>query len=236
MIIVADAHISKAQKNHTTFFEMLEFFEGSHQNLIFLGDIFELWVALPDYEKDLHHQFVEWCREQKKYRTIGFVEGNHEYYLGTERAQAFSWFSSNGWYRNDSGTLFVHGDQINHKDRFHLAFRKLLKNSMTRFFLNNLPFGPRYAESFKQRLKQTNTKFRLHLPLEEIKIFAESRFAEGVDTIFVGHFHQEHIYCNSDSKSLYILPDWFSSQKVTVFNQKSKETTFLHWKQINSQC
>jgi UDP-2,3-diacylglucosamine pyrophosphatase LpxH len=234
MIIVTDAHVSKAQKNHTAFFEMLDFFENCHHDLIFLGDIFELWVALADYESDIHHDFIEWCHEQKKYRNIGFVEGNHEYYLATERAQAFSWISSDAWYWNDSRTLFVHGDQINYRDRFHLAFRKLFKNQMAKVIVNSLPFGPKYVESFKQRLKHTNTKFRLHLPLEEIKFFAEARFAEGFNTIFVGHFHQEYIYCNSDAKLLYILPDWFSSQKVTLFNQKSKETTFLHWKQINS--
>lgn len=235
MIIITDAHVSKAKGNHATFFKMLESFEGSHQDLIFLGDIFDLWIALLRYEGDIQRDFIAWCLEQKKHRTIGFMEGNHEYYLATERAQAFSWCSTDAWYRDDAGTLFVHGDQIDRRDRNYLAFRKLLKNRMAKFIMNGLPFGPRYVESFKQRLKQTNTKFRLHLPREEIEVFAESRFAEGVDSIFAGHFHQEYIYRNSDSKALYILPDWFSTQKVTVFDQKSKKTTVLHWKQISGQ-
>ncbi len=75
----------------------------------------------------------------------------------------------------------------------------------------------------------------MHLPREEVKLFAESRFAEGIDTILVGHFHQEYLYCNADSKKLYVLPDWFSTQKVTVFDQKSKKATYLHWKQISGQ-
>ena len=143
MIIVADAHVSKDLNNHTAFFEMLEFFENSHHDLVFLGDIFELWVALPDYENDIHYKFIEWCHVQQKYRIIGFVEGNHEYYLASEKAQAFSWCSSDAWCRHESGTLFVHGDRINHHDRFHLAFIKLLKNRMTKFLLNSLTFGPR---------------------------------------------------------------------------------------------
>jgi UDP-2,3-diacylglucosamine pyrophosphatase LpxH len=233
MIIVTDAHVSKRTGNHATFFKMLEFLEGSRQDLIFLGDIFDLWVALPGYESDIHHDYIEWCREQKKHRTIGFMEGNREYYLATGRVQAFSWCSADAWYRDDAGNLFVHGDQINRRDRNYLAFRKLLKNQAAKFILKRLPFGPRYAESFKLLLKHTNTEFRLHLPRGEIKVFAESRFAEGVDSIFVGHFHQEYIYRNSDSKTLYILPDWFSTQKVTVFDQESKKTTYLHWKQIS---
>jgi UDP-2,3-diacylglucosamine pyrophosphatase LpxH len=235
MIIVTDAHVSKTENNHSAFFDMLKFFEGNHHDLIFLGDIFDLWVALADYESDVHHDFLNWCQEQKKYRSIGFVEGNHEFYLATERAQDFTWISSGTWYQKDSGILFVHGDQINRQDRLHLGFRKLLKSSIAKFLMRKLPFGPSFAESIKQHLKLTNSKFQLKLPLDEIKVFADSKFAEGVETIFMGHFHQEHIYSNRESKSLYILPDWFSSQKVTAFNQKSKETTFLHWKKIQDQ-
>ena len=235
MIIITDAHISKAAGNHATFFRMLESLEKNNQDLIFLGDIFDLWVALPGYESDIHHDFIEWCREQKKYRTNGFMEGNHEYYLATERSQTFSCCSADAWYRDDAGTLFVHGDQINRRDRNYLTFRKLLKSRMAKFIMNSLPFGPKYVESFKKRLKQTNTGFRMHLPREEVKLFAETRFAEGIDTIFVGHFHQEYLYCNADSKKLYVLPDWFDTQKVTVFNRDTKKIAFIDWKEINSR-
>ena len=233
MIIITDAHVSKATGNYATFFKMLELFEDSRQDLIFLGDIFDLWVALPGYESDIHHDYIQWCREQKKHRTVGFMEGNREYFLATEREQAFSWCSADAWYRDEANNLFVHGDQINRRDRNYLAFRKLLKNRVAKAIIKRLPFGPRYVESFKQRLKQTNTEFRLHLPRKEIEVFAESRFVEGVDSIFMGHFHREYIYRNPDSKALYILPDWFSTQKVAVFDQESKITTYLHWKQIS---
>src|SRR5210317_281851 len=49
MIIITDAHISKAKGNHAIFFKMLESLEKNNQDLIFLGDIFDLWVALPRY-------------------------------------------------------------------------------------------------------------------------------------------------------------------------------------------
>jgi UDP-2,3-diacylglucosamine pyrophosphatase LpxH len=234
MIIITDAHISKASGNHATFFKMLEFFEDIQQDLIFLGDIFELWVALPGYESDIHHAYIEWCRDQKKYRTIGFMEGNREYYLAAEKPQAFSWCSADAWYRDEAGNLFVHGDQINRRDKNYLAFRKLLKNRVAQFILNCLPFGPRLTESFKRRLSHTNTAFRLHLPRDEIKTFADSRFAEGVESIFVGHFHREYAYRNPDSKALYIMPDWFSTQKVTLFDQESQKATYLHWEQISA--
>ena len=117
MIIIADAHVSKAKGNHAAFFKMLEVLERNNEDLIFLGDIFELWIALPRYEENIHRDFIAWCRKQKKYRTIGYMEGNREYYLSNERGQAFTWCSTDAWWRDDAGALFVHGDQINRKDK-----------------------------------------------------------------------------------------------------------------------
>ena len=235
MIIITDAHVSKANGNHATFFEMLEYFKGIQQDIVFLGDIFDLWMALPGYENHIHHQFVAWCREQKRQRTIGFLEGNHEFYLAAVKSEAFSWCSADAWYRDDTGSLFVHGDQVNRRDRSYLVFRQLIRNRLTRRILCHLPGGPRLAETVRRRLKQTNHQFKIHFPRVEIEAFADARFAEGADPIFMGHFHREYIYRNPDSKALYILPDWYSTQKVTVFDPKAREAVFLDWKEIRGR-
>jgi UDP-2,3-diacylglucosamine hydrolase len=235
MIIITDAHISKAAGNHATFFRMLASLESHQQDLIFLGDIFDLWVALPRYEDDAQRQFVAWCREQKKHRTIGFMEGNHEYYLARNRAQDFSWCSAAAWRRVNSGTLLVHGDRINKRDRNYLWFRMIAKNPVAQFIMRVLPLGPRMAASLKRGLKNTNMNFRLQLPREEIDLFADARFAEGIDTIFVGHFHREYTYHHSDFKTLYVLPDWFSTGIVTVFDEKLRTACGVHWKQLSAQ-
>ena len=233
MIIITDAHVSSTNGNQAAFFKMLESFKGSQQDIVFLGDIFDLWMALPRYEIDLHHEFVAWCREQKNQRIIGFLEGNHEFYLAEGKSEVFSWCSADAWYRDDTGSLFVHGDQVNRRDRKYLVFRKLIRNRLTRHILSYLPGGPRLAEIVKGRLKQTNQQFKKNFPRAEIEAFAESRFAEGADPIFMGHFHREHIYRNPESKALYILPDWYGTQKVTVYDQKAKKVTFLHWQEIS---
>ena len=219
MIIITDSHVSKTKGNHATFFKMLEALGKNNQDLIFLGDIFDLWIALPRYEEDIHHDFISWCHDQKKYRTIGYLEGNHEYYLADEKAGAFTWCSKDAWWRDDAGVMFVHGDLINRKDKNYLSFRMLVKNKVTKFIIRSLPLTPKFIDSIKEASKKTNLKFRTHLPEEEIKFFAESRFAESVDTIFVGHFHQEYIYRNHEAKKLYVLPDWLSTQKVVFYHR-----------------
>jgi UDP-2,3-diacylglucosamine hydrolase len=233
MIIITDAHINSAKGNHAVFFKMLESFEGNNQDLIFLGDIFDLWIALPRYEEKIHRDFVAWCRRQKSRRTIGYLEGNHEYYLTSERASDFTWCSMNAWRGDTAGVLFVHGDQINCKDKNYLIFRKLAKNKLSKFIINSLPFGPQITKSIKQELKKTNIKFRLQLPETQIEKFAQARFAEGVNLIFMGHFHQQYLYRNPEAKELHILPDWLSTQKVTIYHHDLNEIKSVHWEKVD---
>ena len=232
MIIVTDAHISKARGNQTAFFKMLEAIERTGHDLILLGDIFDLWIALPRYEEDIHIKFITWCLEQKNSRTIGFLEGNHEYYLADQKARAFSWCSNDAWWQDGAGTLFVHGDQINRKDIKYLTFRQLIKSSLMKYLLRSLPYGPDIAASFKRGLRKTNQKFRRQMPLDEIRFFADNRFAEGIDTIFMGHFHQEYCYRTQGSKKLHILPDWLTTQKVTLYQENPISISTRHWRDL----
>lgn len=232
MIIVTDAHVSKARNNHRDFFKMLAAIEETDHDLILLGDIFDLWIALPRYEGDIHRDFTDWCQEQKNERNIGFVEGNHEFYLASQKAYAFTWCSNKAWWQDADGTIFAHGDQVNRKDKQYLAFKKLLKNNLTQIILRGLPAGPTFADSVKRRLKKTNNKFRMRIPWDEIKFFADRRFAEGGETIFVGHFHQEYCYRSPESKKLYALPDWLGTGKVTLYRRNPAAVSTKHWREL----
>jgi len=234
MIIITDAHIGQVARNQTVFFQMLQALEKTDQDVIFLGDIFDLWIAMPRYEEEMHARFSAWCRHQKTNRTIGFMEGNHEFFLADERAETFTWCSKNAWQRDNTGVLFVHGDQINRKDRMYLAFKKLTKNKITKCLLRIIPGGPSLIGSIKAGLNQMNNKNRGSIPEDEIEFFAESRFAEGIHTIFVGHFHCEYRYRNHKSKELCVLPDWLSTQKITLYQERPKKITTIHWQELKS--
>jgi UDP-2,3-diacylglucosamine hydrolase len=234
MIIITDAHISTAADNHNAFFRMLAKIEKTNHDLVFLGDIFDLWIALPRYEEGIHRDFVSWCRHQKQCRTIGYMEGNHEYYVVEERKEAFSWSSDGPWWQDAEGCLFVHGDQVNRQDRNYLAFRKLIKNKVSKRIMGCLPYGPQISNWAKHALKQTNIEFRLGLPHPEIEAFAKARFRQGADIIFVGHFHQEYSWFDQESKALYALPDWFSSRKVTLFQHDPRSVKTVHWEDLDN--
>jgi UDP-2,3-diacylglucosamine pyrophosphatase LpxH len=88
------------------------------------------------------------------------------------------------------------------------------------------------TKSITRVLKKTNARFRMQLPEAQIEKFAMAKFDEDVHTIFMGHFHLDYRYQNPDGKNLHVLPDWFSTQKVTIYQQDSKEVLSIHWKNV----
>ena len=222
LIIIADAHVSKARGNFPPFFRLLEALARQDDDLVFLGDIFDLWVALPRYENELHRQFLDWCRRQKTRRSIGYLEGNREFFLAESHAEAFSWCSPGPWHQDRHGHLFCHGDQINTQDIRYLTFRKLSKNRYTKMLLTHLPLGPAMVEYLKRRLKHSNPAFRRRLPDAQIVAFAEARFGDGAQTVFAGHFHQAHRYQNPEGRQLHTLPAWCVTGCVSHYDSEKR--------------
>ncbi len=68
-IFVADSHIHGG-KEEDNFFRMLKQLETLPPSVavVFLGDIFELWIAMRNYENESHARFCGWCRQQKQVR------------------------------------------------------------------------------------------------------------------------------------------------------------------------
>lgn len=232
MILITDAHVGESQGNAAEFFEMLARLETDGRDLVFLGDIFDLWIALPRYESLIHKEFCEWCRRQKPHRRIGFMEGNHEFFVARERAEVFSWCTDAPWRQADGGLLFVHGDLINRRDFNHRVFRKLAKSPLTRCFLRHAPRGPAVADAIKRRLRHANRKFRSGLPEGEIRRFAEGRLSADVHTILVGHFHTRHGYRGARGGSLHLLPDWHSSRTVGLLDPAAGSLAHVHWREL----
>jgi UDP-2,3-diacylglucosamine pyrophosphatase LpxH len=235
MILIADSHINPDKGNDTEFFEMLRHFEKTTDDLVFLGDIFDLWIALPRYESDIHVRFLSWCEKQKAQRTVGFIEGNHEFFLARRWAYRFSWCTDASWYRDGKGNLFAHGDRINREDRNYLLFRRLTKNGVSQSVIRHMPFGPRLAAWVKRKLKHTNLMYRGYLPEEEILHFAGNQFDRGVEKIFLGHFHTQWSHALETGKEVFILPPWLNTGIVTRVADDAGPPLHLHWSQIDKE-
>lgn len=228
MILITDAHVNAAAGTHRPFFSMLEALEKTREDIVFLGDIFDLWIALPRYEQTVHTRFIEWCRREKTRRDIGYIEGNHEFFLAEQKRDAFSWATDTAQWADGRGNLFCHGDLINRRDRNYLRFRRLTKNRRLKSILRILPSGPFWVEHVKKKLKHTNPAFRSCLPREEIRRFLSAAKAAGISRVFVGHFHQEAFFREGGTR-LYVLPDWMGTRRITRLNPLSGRVFHLPW-------
>ncbi len=232
MILVSDSHVSVANGNVEPFFKMLARLGQTKQDLVFLGDIFDLWIALPRYQERIQTKFLEWCAMNRADRSIGFVEGNHEFYVAEESGHCFSWCTADSWVDEQANVMLVHGDQINRADKKYLRFRRLTKNGLVKNFARAVPFGPSLANVLKKRLKKTNRAFRIGLPRKSVDAFAEAMFSTGVRRVFVGHFHQEYRYRSGNRQALHVLPDWFATQMVSVYDPQKETLESLHWEKL----
>ena len=228
MILITDAHVSVAHDNVEPFFQMLEKIKDYDDIIVFLGDIFDLWVSLPGYQEECQRRFLEWCRERNQQKGVGFVEGNHEFFVVERNREAFSWSDGAG-YESD-GVLFVHGDLINPDDKKYFLLRRVTKNPLTRTIVRFLPFGARFAYYLKEKMKDANKEFKMGMPEAHIQNYAKQQFEAGHQHILVGHFHQPYRVDGPDGRFLQILPDWFATQFLSVYD--GKDVRSLHWKEL----
>ena len=72
LILIADAHLNDSETDEA-FFRMLDRIRAlpSSYPVVFLGDIYDLWFALPWYESESQKRFLQWCKEEKQKRNAG---------------------------------------------------------------------------------------------------------------------------------------------------------------------
>lgn len=234
MLIIADAHVDEYLGNATDFFHMLNRITRTRHDVVFLGDTFDLWIGLDRYETTLHRKFLAWCETEKTRRALGFVEGNHEYFIADERRRYFTWCAQTAWKSKDGKVLFCHGDMINSQDQNYLRFRKVMKNRWTKTLVRPIPMGPMLTQMVKRRLKTTNLKFRQSIPSSEISKFAERCFQDDICTVFSGHFHTSLRYSskNNPDQVFYTIPPWYRQGKVGLYHSPSQTLRCFPWKEI----
>ncbi len=147
MILIADSHISIKNNNVDDFFQMLQKVEETEHDIIFLGDIFDLWISIPRYQTEPQLKFLDWCSKEKNNRIVGFIEGNRDFFVQKYNEKHFSWVEKNSRTIeiNNKKIFLCHGDAINVNDKQYQILRKVTKSMFIEFLFKFLPFGPSLA-------------------------------------------------------------------------------------------
>lgn len=213
-ILIADSHIR--EDTAEDFFAMLDRIRSyGPGSVVFLGDIFELWIALDGYETGIHRRFLDWCREAGKHFEVGFIVGNHEFYVTERYRDCFSWISEDS-HTSADGIRFLHGDLINRSDTGYLLLRTVLRSRLTRFVLKILSgtIGPRISEHVRTALKPTNQQHKRQLPMRYLEEYSRLAAADRVKQIFAGHFHRYEQLDFPGGVPVTILPAWSASGEI----------------------
>lgn len=222
-VLIADSHLNDEMES--IFFDMLERIRQYRPaGVIFLGDIFELWIALDGYESDIHFRFLQWCREAKEQFEVGFIAGNHEFYLPQRHSDSFTWFDEKEYTLEKLGVKFIHGDLLNRADKGYRFLRKFLRNPVTRFLLKITArtIGPKVADRVRVSLKPTNQQHKRFLPMTYLEEYSENAAKRNLRKIFAGHFHQ---YKELDFRSgipVTILPAWYTAGEIMLLKPSLK--------------
>lgn len=231
-LFVADSHIA-GDDAAVRFFRFLD--EAAQLppsvGIVFLGDIFELWIALKRYEDDLHIRFTDWCREQSALRDVIFCEGNHEFYQSLRRTACFGTVSRSHIRRG--GLLFTHGDRINRRDVPYLFLRIGIRNlfTMLLLFLTGRAFGPALTQRVRLSLKTSNMVNKKHFPESGVLRLMKSAGQKGIREIFIGHFHDRRDFVQ-DGVRLHALPAFLNTQEIALYDCRSGEYRCAVWQDI----
>ena len=229
MVLIADAHVRPDGASTEEFFRMLEALAASPHDVVFLGDIVEFWIALPRYENALHAGFLEWCRREVVRRRVGYVEGNHEFFVRHSHADAFSFVACNG-HADGDGTLFVHGDTVKQGDLAYRLFRGLTRSTGLRWAEQVAPFGPAVAARIKRGFEKRAAKRRRFFPKSAVESFAARWFARGITTIWMGHFHDRHVLSFPGGKRCEVVPAWQHTGSIVLSTPAGGEVR--HWREV----
>ena len=232
--MIADAHLTCC-KPEDDFFRMLDAAARlpGDVGIIFLGDVFDLWIALRGYENDEHRRFLDWCRREKTKRKIIFLEGNHEFFVAKTYGDAFTYAGESAY--QDGLLQWFHGDRINKQDHAYAVLRFLLRNNLTRWFLRLVgpTFGPTLAHYVRERLRTTNQAHKRYFPEPYALRYLASCPAGSV--VFAGHFH-DRVTKTVDGRMLEVLPAYASASEIAYYDPASPSLAVFPADRIADVC
>jgi UDP-2,3-diacylglucosamine pyrophosphatase LpxH len=231
MILVADAHVSTEPGADSRFLRFLAAVAATTHDVVFLGDIFDLWIGFPRYEVAAHQHFLDWCAAERSRRSIGYVDGNREYFVTANHGDKFT-VSDPDRLSLPNGILAVHGDAINRNERANLWFRWIGKGPLGYWVLRLLPGGPQAVLALKRYLNGRRAGMDSVIPEARLQAFAGECFDHGARRVFVGHYHDSFLYETEEGRGLYVIPAWCEGEQIGLFDEVADKACFGTWNDL----
>jgi UDP-2,3-diacylglucosamine hydrolase len=224
ILVVADVHLNGDDPEALeTFLAFLRRESSGCGTIIFLGDLFDLWLGPPTLQEPHHRRLADALEEfRRRGIQLTYAEGNRDLFVAHYQGdQLFQLATGGAMVISRGGRRFVlvHGDRLNRIDYNYQAWNKLVRSVAVRLLLRLLPprLTLRAAATLERKLRYTNRRFRTYFPHAQCEAYAREQFRRGADAVVMGHFHRQLHLCYEDDDSgrggeVYVLPDWLSQQ------------------------
>ena len=212
---------------------MLSALEKTEWNLVFLGDIMDLWIGLSGFQEPWQGEFLEWCRRESARRRILFLEGNHEFFVVQPHGGYFS--AAGGDLLQEDGLLLTHGDQVAAAPS-HLRFRRWSKGGLARLLLRFLPGARGIVRLLKRRFEQLSQRHPHRFPAQALVAWGKERLLPpgAPRALLMGHFHHFFQHRFPNGALLAALPAWKDRGEVGLYYPQENQLLVRNWRSLPS--
>lgn len=207
--VLSDVHLRKGDRRKKIFLEFIE----EHRrkgNIIFLGDIFDVWIG---FNQEMQKNFMDFIRLIERSRNkIIYVEGNHDFHL--------TWLDELGVKRMTEGEVNINGKRflLSHGDIYsgelsHKIYRisllkteRIFKMIADGYFEKSINRIGQIIASISRRkyMNPKNSGMRSKIFLSMLSNAIQIAASKNLDGIIFGHCHiptlmrkENIIYINS---------------------------------------
>ncbi|WP_419664011.1 LpxH: predicted UDP-2,3-diacylglucosamine diphosphatase [Desulfosarcina variabilis str. Montpellier] len=235
IVVVADPHLESTQNDVQCMVAFLKTLIPSEHILVFLGDLFHVWVESPQYHTEqVQYLMNELSAFRRQGGRIHLIVGNRDLFFNNissfSEASHLPFDSINLDFLRlyfASGMIMAHhGDTVNRKDKRYLRWRKVVRSRLVKYVFNKLPAQKvkTILWDLERKMKQTNIKFKQFFPEDEWTSFVKQvHYAHSPTILLVGHFHPPRpIVTKYASTTGIVVPAWHKAQSYLILDSQLK--------------
>ena len=228
ILVLSDLHLGEPSNDnrYPQFLTLIDnFLDSDIQELLFMGDIFDILIGNKKFWKKLHPEFFQKLQQAKEAgKKITWVQGNHDFQIGKLLAPYdVHWIEEHELIERASYKIALsHGDLADKRNKLHPHWRRFLTSGLLAAFIKVVPefVAEKILYPFTLKLssasrKASNHKERIDAARDTFRSYAnelQSRY--GADLVILGHSHISDKHPLSNKGTYLNLGSWFESPQV----------------------